>query len=132
MNGRCPVRDPPDRTFNRWRRSRSAFHGPERYWVRAQAWWEQRSRILTWIMAHTAVEIYPGGERRKKMPIFEYRCEDCGHRFDAFFRRSEDAEKESPACERCGSRRVRKLFSLLGMGGGSRESFSGGCATRST
>ncbi|WP_287155622.1 zinc ribbon domain-containing protein [Candidatus Solincola tengchongensis] len=66
------------------------------------------------------------------MPIFEYRCEECGHRFDAFFRRSEDAEKETPHCDRCGSGRVRKLFSLLGWGGGSGQGLSGGCATRST
>ncbi len=66
------------------------------------------------------------------MPIFEYRCEECGERFDAFFRRPEDAEGKTPPCGRCGSRRVRKLFSLLGMGGVSSRDATGGCDTRST
>ncbi|MDI6873816.1 FmdB family zinc ribbon protein [Candidatus Solincola sp.] len=66
------------------------------------------------------------------MPIFEYRCEECGHRFDAFFRRAEEADKETPACGKCGSKKVRKLFSVLGLGGSSRQDLSSGCNTRST
>ncbi|MBC7253849.1 MAG: zinc ribbon domain-containing protein [Actinobacteria bacterium] len=66
------------------------------------------------------------------MPIFEYRCQECGQRFDVFFRRPEDAEEESPACGKCGSRKVRKLFSLVGLGGVNRSEPSGGCGTRST
>lgn len=66
------------------------------------------------------------------MPIFEYRCEECGHRFDAFFRRAEEADKEIPTCGKCGSRRVRKLFSVLGLGGGRGQGLSDSCGTRST
>jgi putative FmdB family regulatory protein len=55
------------------------------------------------------------------MPIFEYRCEECGHRFDAFFRRAGDADEEKLLCENCGSDRVRKLFSVIGIGGGSSD-----------
>ena len=66
------------------------------------------------------------------MPIFEYRCEDCGNRFDTFFRRAEDAEKDYPACGRCGSSRVRKLFSVIGLGGPERSSGTDSCGTRST
>lgn len=66
------------------------------------------------------------------MPIFEYRCEECGERFDAFFRRAEDVETEKIACPECGSGRVRKLFSLGGLGGMSREGLSGDCGTGST
>ena len=43
------------------------------------------------------------------MPIYEYRCEDCGHRFDAIRRVQ---ERELPcACPRCASTRSRVLFS---------------------
>ena len=68
------------------------------------------------------------------MPIFEYRCMECGHRFDAFFRRAEDADKELPRCGRCGSDAVRKLFSVIGLGGAGKADanpLSGGCVTRS-
>lgn len=66
------------------------------------------------------------------MPIFEYRCEDCGHRFDAFFRHAEDADKNGLVCAKCGSQKVRKMFSLLGMVNPSRSQESGSCGTRST
>ncbi len=69
------------------------------------------------------------------MPIFEYRCLECGHRFDAFFRRAEDAEKEPHGCGKCGSSRVRKLFSTIGLGstgGAAGDLLSGDCGTRST
>lgn len=41
------------------------------------------------------------------MPIYEYECESCGHRFDVMQRISAEPVK---ACERCG-RRVHRLFS---------------------
>lgn len=69
------------------------------------------------------------------MPIFEYRCQECGHRFDAFFRRAEDAESEAPRCGKCGSPAVRKLFSVIGLGSageGAGDPMSRGCGTRST
>jgi putative FmdB family regulatory protein len=66
------------------------------------------------------------------MPIFEYRCEDCGHRFDAFFRHAEDAETEELICAKCGSGKVRKLFSVIGLGSTDSRSTSDGCGTRST
>ncbi len=66
------------------------------------------------------------------MPIFEYRCEECGNRFDAFFRRAEEAEEKSPACGRCGSSRVKRLFSVIGLGGSEKLSRADACGTRST
>jgi putative FmdB family regulatory protein len=43
------------------------------------------------------------------MPIYEYRCEDCGHRFDAI---RPVQEREVPCtCPRCASTRSRVLFS---------------------
>ncbi len=66
------------------------------------------------------------------MPIYEFRCEECGERFDAFFRRPEDAEKESPCCRKCGSRKVRKMFSVIGLGNPGEGGKLGDCGTRST
>lgn len=66
------------------------------------------------------------------MPIFEYRCEECGHRFDAFFRQAEDAETEELECAKCGSKRVKKMFSVIGIGGMDKGITSNGCGTRST
>ncbi len=66
------------------------------------------------------------------MPIFEYRCEECGNRFDAFFRHAGESEDKPPACGKCGSGRVKKLFSVLGLGGSGRASRADACGTRST
>ncbi|OFW56841.1 MAG: hypothetical protein A2W01_02140 [Candidatus Solincola sediminis] len=48
------------------------------------------------------------------MPIFEYRCEECNYRFDAFFRRIDEAEQRNLHCPECSSSRVRKLFPVIG------------------
>lgn len=66
------------------------------------------------------------------MPIYEYRCEECGHRFDAFFRQAEDSEGQQLVCAKCGSERVRKLFSVIGLGGIGKGSLNDSCGTRST
>jgi len=66
------------------------------------------------------------------MPIFEYRCEECGKRFDAFFRRHEEAEEGGVTCSECGSKKVRKLFSAIGLGGSSGAFDRGSCSTTST
>jgi len=66
------------------------------------------------------------------MPIFEYRCEDCGQRFDAFFRRAEEADEGSISCSKCGSENVRKLFSVIGLGGSERSSKNESCSPRSS
>ncbi len=66
------------------------------------------------------------------MPIFEYRCEECGHRFDAFFRRAEDADTEKLECAKCGSSKVKKMFSVIGIGGSDKGQTLDGCGTRST
>jgi putative FmdB family regulatory protein len=51
------------------------------------------------------------------MPIYEYACADCGHRFEKLVRINADA----PLCEQCGGAEVRKLVSASGFilkGGG--------------
>ena len=59
------------------------------------------------------------------MPIYEYRCEDCGEPFEVFVRSvSKEAEV---ACPSCGSETVkRKLstFASRSSGGGSSISLS--------
>ena len=51
------------------------------------------------------------------MPLFEYQCQDCDRRFEAFVTR--DRTAECPSC--CGSR-LRKLLSSPGMvGAGARR-----------
>ena len=42
------------------------------------------------------------------MPIYEYRCPDCGHEFEQLQRISEDPVKD---CPECGKHEVRKLVS---------------------
>lgn len=44
------------------------------------------------------------------MPIYEYRCLDCGKRPSIFFRSLASVEV-APACPHCGSRQLRRLIS---------------------
>jgi putative FmdB family regulatory protein len=46
------------------------------------------------------------------MPIYEYRCNECGEEFEKFLR-SMSASKDL-CCPKCGSRRVAKAISLFG------------------
>lgn len=50
------------------------------------------------------------------MPIYEYRCLECGERFEKFGR-SANARKEV-VCPRCGNTEVQKEVSLFGLMGG--------------
>jgi len=45
------------------------------------------------------------------MPIYEYRCQRCGHIFEEFVRFGEEPELK---CPQCGSKEARKTFSLFG------------------
>ena len=45
------------------------------------------------------------------MPIYEYRCEDCGHEMDALQKLSDDALTDCPAC---GKPALKKLISAAG------------------
>ena len=46
------------------------------------------------------------------MPIYEYRCEQCGA-ISSVFVRSRNAEVE-PTCDRCSSSRMKRLMSRVG------------------
>ena len=58
------------------------------------------------------------------MPIYEYRCEDCRRRVSVFVR-SIGATPDA-ACDRCGGRRLSRLFSRFAVvrsAGGSGDDF---------
>ncbi len=44
------------------------------------------------------------------MPIFEYKCKQCGHTMEALQR---STRSRTPRCEKCGSKAVQKLFSTF-------------------
>jgi putative FmdB family regulatory protein len=61
--------------------------------------------------------------------LYEYRCEDCGQRFEVLQRLGAGADGVS--CPQCGSERLGKLFSTFSgtvSGGSSGPAFGGGCA----
>ncbi len=45
------------------------------------------------------------------MPLYEYECRDCGHRFEAFVTSS-----KQPQCPSCQSRNLEKQISVFGVG----------------
>jgi putative FmdB family regulatory protein len=62
------------------------------------------------------------------MPIYEYRCLDCGTKFEKIV----SLNTESMDCEHCKSSRVEKLFSAFAVQAGGSESLdssSAGCTT---
>jgi putative FmdB family regulatory protein len=60
------------------------------------------------------------------MPLFEYRCSECGLDFEKIV----PTHTTRVVCESCGSRKVEKKLSVFAVaGGGSDESFEGGCGT---
>ncbi len=50
------------------------------------------------------------------MPIYEYRCLNCGEVFSHLFLRSTDATGQEP-CSACGSEHTRRLISSFAIGG---------------
>ena len=45
------------------------------------------------------------------MPIYEYRCEDCGSKFEKLVRRSQDVEELQ--CPSCGKSRLKQELSTF-------------------
>ena len=56
------------------------------------------------------------------MPIFEYKCQNCGHRFEELV-----LEKEKIKCPKCGSHSLNKLFSTFNISPKSNGKNSQGC-----
>ena len=62
------------------------------------------------------------------MPLYEYQCRECGHRFEILQRLGEGAE--GLVCPACGEKRLAKQFSTFASGSGSGSTTapaSGGC-----
>jgi len=58
------------------------------------------------------------------MPIYEYRCKNCQHKFEKLVRMSTaDDEIECPACH---ERQVEKVPSLFGARSAGQSAFAGG------
>lgn len=56
------------------------------------------------------------------MPIYEYKCEECGKTFEVLTKASNrDDEKK---CPDCGSKKVKRAFSVFGVGGSGGNSTS--------
>ena len=54
------------------------------------------------------------------MPVYEYRCQTCGHIFSRRFHTLRAAEEEGvPPCPACGAPQVRRLLSAPAVVGGS-------------
>jgi putative FmdB family regulatory protein len=61
------------------------------------------------------------------MPIYEYRCEICDHRFEVLQRMGEGSD--SLTCPACGAGEPKKQFSTFASAGGDAASLAGGgCA----
>jgi len=65
------------------------------------------------------------------MPIYEFICHACGHRFETLVRLGREKDV---CCATCGGRDVRKLFSSFGIGGGASriKSTAASCTTCSS
>jgi putative FmdB family regulatory protein len=65
------------------------------------------------------------------MPIFEYRCKNCGEKFETLVFSS---QTEPVKCEKCGSDQTEKLMSAFASGGvsSSGSSYSGGGCSSSS
>ncbi|MFN3324913.1 MAG: FmdB family zinc ribbon protein [Bryobacteraceae bacterium] len=62
------------------------------------------------------------------MPIYEYRCEDCGTKFEKLVRGSDTSGPECPSCGQNHLRMELSTFAAHSNGGGSAEpAFGGGC-----
>lgn len=63
------------------------------------------------------------------MPLYEYRCRECGARFELL--RPLGAGTEGLSCPECGAREgVEKQFSTFGAGGSRRAAGNGGGGSR--
>jgi len=48
------------------------------------------------------------------MPIYEYRCQECGEKFEKFVRSMNNPGPEIE-CPKCGGQKVEKLLSAFGL-----------------
>ena len=59
------------------------------------------------------------------MPIYEYRCQDCGTRFEKLVRAS---DADGPVCPSCGQKHLNQEHSVFAAHAGTRaQTTPGGC-----
>lgn len=58
------------------------------------------------------------------MPLYEYQCRACGHRFEILQRIGDGAE--DLVCSACGGKKLEKQFSTFASGAGSGSSATAG------
>lgn len=54
------------------------------------------------------------------MPVYEYSCDDCGHKFDIVATLAEKEAGLAPVCPNCGGRKVHQVFGRFTVVGGSK------------
>ena len=59
------------------------------------------------------------------MPVYEYECKACGHRFE--LRRSMSDSDDQVQCPACGARKPKRVFSVFGTVGSSADLSSSAC-----
>jgi len=60
------------------------------------------------------------------MPIYEYKCQECGEVFDKLVRST--AAKAEVECPKCGGKECKKSFSLFGTSSSSSSLPAASCA----
>ena len=60
------------------------------------------------------------------MPIFDYKCEDCGSRYEVFHKIKEDSE--IIVCPDCNSKSYKKLMSAASVGSSASSDLSSSCS----
>jgi putative FmdB family regulatory protein len=63
------------------------------------------------------------------MPVYEYECTGCGHRFD--LRRRVDDKDDEVRCPECNTGHPRRIFSLFTKGPSNGGGGTGACAPSS-
>jgi len=61
------------------------------------------------------------------MPLYEYKCQDCGQLFEILQRASED--NSSLQCPSCGSSKLRREFSVFNTNNGNSNTGNDSCPT---
>lgn len=54
------------------------------------------------------------------MPIYQYKCKNCGTKYELFFKVRE--EKDEIVCPNCSSRQYEKIISVINVGNSSKYS----------
>jgi len=64
------------------------------------------------------------------MPIYDYKCENCGCRYEVFHKVKEDAD--SIMCPECNSTTYKKMMSVASVGSSNSSNYSPSCSAFQT